>query len=229
MAVYGGPEVVTDGLVLCLDGGNSRSYPGSGTVMTDLSSFANNGTLTNGPGYTASNGGAIVLDGTNDEIALPQTTAFNFGLGDFAVEIWFYPTSLTTVGGPSLVTLGPYFGTVPKGMLFFLQNNTGRPSLYTNSGYYGTTTAVTVNTWNQVVYTRVSGTVYTYVQTVPGNTFNLSTWSITTGSNNSIGSDKQYNGDYLTGRVSCVRIYNKSLTAAEVAQNFAATRGRFGI
>jgi hypothetical protein len=35
MSVYGGPEIVTDGLVLCLDAANRKSYPGSGTTWTD--------------------------------------------------------------------------------------------------------------------------------------------------------------------------------------------------
>ena len=30
------PTIVTDGLVLCLDAANSRSYPKSGTAWSDL-------------------------------------------------------------------------------------------------------------------------------------------------------------------------------------------------
>ena len=32
-----GPNVVTDGLVLYLDAGNTKSYPGTGTVWYDVS------------------------------------------------------------------------------------------------------------------------------------------------------------------------------------------------
>jgi hypothetical protein len=42
------PGIVTEGLVLALDAANAKSYPGSGTAWTDLSSRATNGTLTNG-------------------------------------------------------------------------------------------------------------------------------------------------------------------------------------
>jgi hypothetical protein len=34
VGVFAGPEVVEDGLVLCLDAGNPKSYPGSGTTWT---------------------------------------------------------------------------------------------------------------------------------------------------------------------------------------------------
>ena len=53
MGRFAGPNVVTDGLVLALDAGNAKSYPGSGTSWSDLSGQGNNGTLTNGPTYSS--------------------------------------------------------------------------------------------------------------------------------------------------------------------------------
>ena len=47
MAVRYNPRTVIDGLVLALDAGNTKSYPGSGTTWTDLSGHGNDGTLTN--------------------------------------------------------------------------------------------------------------------------------------------------------------------------------------
>ena len=41
--------MITNGLVLCLDAGNTKSYPNTGTTWTDLSGNSNTGTLTNGP------------------------------------------------------------------------------------------------------------------------------------------------------------------------------------
>jgi len=68
MAVGYNPRIVTDGLVLALDAGNTKSYPGSGTTWTDLSGNGNTGTLTNGPTFDSANGGSIVFDGTNDYV-----------------------------------------------------------------------------------------------------------------------------------------------------------------
>ena len=53
MALAHSPRIITDGLVLCLDAGNTKSYPGSGTAWSDLSGQGNNGTLTNGPTYSS--------------------------------------------------------------------------------------------------------------------------------------------------------------------------------
>jgi hypothetical protein len=63
--------MVTNGLVLNIDGGFLPSYPRSGTTIYDLGFSGSNGTLTNGPSYSGSNGGSIVLDGVNDYINIP--------------------------------------------------------------------------------------------------------------------------------------------------------------
>jgi hypothetical protein len=60
--------LITTGLMLYLDAGNALSYPGSGTTWTDLSGNGRDGTLTNGPTYSATNGGSIVFDGSNDYV-----------------------------------------------------------------------------------------------------------------------------------------------------------------
>ena len=55
MAASSGPNIITDGLVLALDAGNLKSYPGSGTSWVDLSDSGNNATLTNAPTYSNGN------------------------------------------------------------------------------------------------------------------------------------------------------------------------------
>ena len=69
MSLNHSPAIVTDGLVLCLDAGNSRSYPKSGTTWTDLKG-SNNGTLLNSPTFSSSNRGEIVFDFTDDQVNL---------------------------------------------------------------------------------------------------------------------------------------------------------------
>ena len=67
MALSHSPKIVTDGLVLCLDAGDRKSYSGSGTTWTDRSGEGNNGTLVNGPTFDSGNGGSIYFDGGNDD------------------------------------------------------------------------------------------------------------------------------------------------------------------
>jgi hypothetical protein len=59
-------SIVTNGLVLCLDAGNPRSYPGSGTNWYDVSGINNTTTLVNSPVYNSANLGSIAFDGIDD-------------------------------------------------------------------------------------------------------------------------------------------------------------------
>jgi hypothetical protein len=36
-------------------------------------------------------------------------------------------------------------------------------------------------------------------------------------------------GDYIKGRVANVLVYNRSLTASEISQNYQSTKTRFGL
>ena len=64
MGLSHSPRIVTNGLVLCVDAANPRSYPGAGTAWTDLSKQGNNGTLTNSPTFSRNNGGRFSFDGS---------------------------------------------------------------------------------------------------------------------------------------------------------------------
>ena len=89
-------NIVTDGLILNLDASDRLSYSGSGTTWTDRSGSGNNGTLTNGPTFDSSNGGSIVLDGSNEHIAI--TPDFSL-INEFSASFWakndVYGTSTT--------------------------------------------------------------------------------------------------------------------------------------
>ena len=62
MATNYNPAIVSDGLALCLDGANVKSYPGSGTTRTDLSGYGNNFQIVSG----AFKGGAGSVTGYMD-------------------------------------------------------------------------------------------------------------------------------------------------------------------
>lgn len=69
-------QIVIDGLVIASDAGFTPSYPKGGTGFFDLSGLENIGTLTNGPTYAATAGGALSMDGTDDFVNYP----YNVGL-----------------------------------------------------------------------------------------------------------------------------------------------------
>jgi hypothetical protein len=105
MSVIGGPDTITDGLVLYLDAANTKSYIGSGTTWKDLSGNSNDGTLTNEPTFDSGNSGSIVFDGVDDFVTTgQQLDPIAFGLfadstSFWTVSSWFYQILLIIVQG----------------------------------------------------------------------------------------------------------------------------------
>lgn len=245
-----GDWIVNDGLVLYLDAGIKGSYSGSGTTWTDLAG-SNNGTLTNGPTYSGADGGSIVFDGVNDQVTLPNiptTSSFTF-------EAWVN-TDNRTLARQYIYTKQR---TPPSGYAYTFQQMQGIYLSYggvldpTNASFVvsfasndsgGTSFAINSNiitsnsTWYQVVATMDNGTVamylngvgYTPSQYISPSYSAATTPGIFTPNDCQVGGRYDSNAnDPFDGKIAIVRDYNRALSAAEVKQNFEATRGRFGI
>ena len=76
MALAHSPSIVTNGLKVCFDAANPKSYPGSGTTWYDLSPSGISATLYNGAVLNRDKGGVIAFDGTDD---YAQTADVNLG------------------------------------------------------------------------------------------------------------------------------------------------------
>ena len=83
MALRHSPKIITDGLLRCLDIGNNRSYPGSGSTITDLSNSKDNGT-NNGASYNSDDPKNFSF-GNNDYIS---GTSFYNSRDAGSVEVW---------------------------------------------------------------------------------------------------------------------------------------------
>ena len=235
MAVGYNPRIVTDGLVLALDAGNTKSYVGSGTTWRDLSGRGNTGTLTNGPTFSSANGGSIVFDGTDDKVLVNAGTNFAYGTGDFTVEAFIYATTLAQTGTYDGHTI---FSQTTNGVnyLLFNFNSTGTIG-WTNTTSGGGTPlssnsgVIKATRWHHVVTSRVSNILSIYVDGIvvaqSGNTFDFNNTTYNPAIGNYTHTDSEIP---FAGRISTVRVYKgKGLTAAEVQRNFNALRGRFGI
>src|SRR5688572_21747676 len=66
---------------------------GSGTTLNDLSGNGHNGTLANGPTWTAAgkHGGALTFDGSNDIVNIADSAALDLTTG-MTIEAWVRPT-----------------------------------------------------------------------------------------------------------------------------------------
>ena len=218
MGLVHSPQIIMNGLVLCLDAGNSRSYPGSGTTWTDLSGRGNNGTLVNGVGYSGSNGGSLSFDGSNDYVDCGKTaTQFGIYNSSYTMSAFFRVPNLS---GDKMV-----FGTPTQasrqGLHHGVRDTTFYFGHYTSDVSGGT---VVANTWYFGTWVWSSGgstSIYINGSSVASGTTNgfQGTDNIRVGSSWFV----------FTGNIVNPMIYNRALTASEIRQNFNAMRGRFGI
>ena len=228
MASAHSPRIITDGLVLCLDAGNTKSYPGSGTSWSDLSGQGNNGTLTNGPTYSSDNGGAIVFDGSNDYVSIS-----NMGLSSNTLEGWIKSYDGNQGGGTDIVSvLGKYSIIAAEkytyigffgGDLTFRIDKGVRSSSHLNVH----TVSYTANQWYHVAltYNSSNGSAVAYINGSNVGSTTAATGIVFDNTPNSIA--RAGNGNHFNGAVSVTKIYNKALTATEVQQNYNALKGRY--
>lgn len=224
MSFVHSPKIVTDGLVLALDAGNTKSYPGSGTTWFDKSGNARNGTLTNGPTFAT---GSIVFDGTDDFVSFSSYPTQT----QITCEAWV-KVDTSNISTPFVA--GWVMGV--EGNFRIIYNLTGWSWVCatTSNGWYSPGTAIDYNysssisnIWFQVVGTYnsshnslyVNGTLQSTGSTISGNV-NGGGFNISQGVSNVA---------YQKGSGSIYRTYNKALSASEIQQNFNATRGRYGI
>jgi hypothetical protein len=229
------PAIVTDGLVFYHDAANRRSYSGSGTSVFNITG-TKTGILTNGVGYTTANQGYFSFDGTNDFIDL--STNLNVG-SNFSVFAWVYPGNInqrnaivgnsypyTSADGWFLSTATNYLGTSNT---FFI--SVGADSSYRTAN----NESIITNRWNYMGGTVTNGggniTLYTggiAVTSYQGGAMNANTITYNT-QDMAIGRRVSTNTEYFIGNIALVKIYNRTLTAQEVLQNYNATKGRYGL
>jgi hypothetical protein len=221
--VSGGPNIVVDGLVLSLDAANTKSYPGTGTVWSDLSRDGNNGTLTNGPTFNAGNGGNIVFDGVNDFISILGSTSITTA----TLLIWVYRDGAQ----PNYAGIFYSRGFQANGMSFFSTTNNLSYAWNSSSSTFTFNSnlnvpnlqwsmcAVSISATNAILYVGSSSGLLS----ATNNVSNSST--IVNGLR--IASDNFWSP--FKGSVSNAMFYNRALSPTEILQNFNATKGRFGL
>jgi hypothetical protein len=227
--------IVQQGLVLNLDAGNPYSYAGAGTIWYDVSGNSFNATLNNSPTYTTDNGGVLNWISASSQYATVSMSS-TLRVANITQEAWVY---LSTTADQ--VFIGSQYGTSSNnsfalwvsGGTFYFGVNTG------GSFYNSASSAPSTSTWYHLVHTYNGTTQYLYINGVLVTTYNsAASGNISYDTSNTllaIGAD--FNGTgynvgpslYVNGKMPVIRIYNTALSAAQVLQNYNATKGRFGL
>ena len=224
MATKGGPNVVTDGLVLYLDAANPKSYPGSGTTWFDLSGKGNNSTLTNSPSYSSTNGGSFLFDGVDDYSTLPYNSSMDNNYT--TLSTWVKSTFVTGPNNRHYIfdSIGHkviFYVDEPNTLNFYVVTTTGGTAIsYINS-------LVSEDSWLNIVGTFNGSTIALYVNGTLVSSSSLSGTVAASGGLTGRLMDYRLNGFETQGSAASFMLYDKALTADEVLQNYNATKHRF--
>lgn len=235
MALYRGPKVVTNGLVLALDAADTNSYPRTGTTWTDLTGRGNNGTLTNTPTFSTVNLGNFTFNGTTQYVDVSNTgTVFQFANTTFTVSLWVKTSSIT---GAYIISKGATASTAGWQISFDSAGTFScvtKDSIGTNSASRTSSSLINNGNWSNIVAvittnttTIASNTISLYLNGLL-NQGSLTTTAVYATTTDTIQMARRSSGGYWAGSIANTQIYNRALTATEVLQNYNATKSRFG-
>ena len=234
MAGSTGPNIVEDGLVLALDAANTKSYPGSGTNVIDLSRNNSTSTLTNGPTFDSTYGSAFDFDGVDDKITTP-VTATNWADVEFSIQIW---TSDCTLND-SVFAMGHDGGASNFGLVGFYWSTSNRIRNYWRSGDGTLSRGFFMEVPHDrtapnnlcMTYTGIGGTNSLTIANNCNLYFNGIQQTRSIGGSAPVPSNsilELSGGNYpLNGKIHNTLYYNRVLSADEVLQNYNATKTRF--
>ena len=238
MGIISGANLIDNGLVYSLDAANFRSYSGSGLTSNALVGGIG-ATLVNGVGFTSSNGGSFVFDGTNDYINIPDSNLLAFGTNPFSIDFWLYSTYSYPGSGivyrTILSSYDNYNGAYNTYFYLGLFNNSGYGLTNTvgfldsSGNYFNVNFGVNIitNQWTHITFTRSGNNLICYKNGLYfASESRANNFSGTRNARIGGGVDQV---NTFQGSISSLGIYNRTLSAQEIKQNYNATKKRYGL
>ena len=229
-----GPQIVTDGLVVCLDANNAKSYPGAGTTWYDLSPGGNTAYLQNNATFEQEGTiKSVFADGTDDGVQVDsdQLDAV-FATSGVTVEVVFKMDSSQSNPYPRIWDKGYCLmhssQTSPFGLYVNIYDQDGSDLLQIGASNFNVTDQWVHATWSwdgrtSRMWKNGERTTDNISATCQGDLLaTTTTMKIMTNSFSSSTRD-------TAGNVALFRVYERALTKAEVKQNYNALRSRFGL
>lgn len=235
MGIDYNPRIVTDGMILCLDADNTKSYPGSGSIWANISKVGNNASVLADVTYSSSPK-RFVFDtssSTNERIAIDHFDELNYSYLNWAYCFWIKQLSDDNGTWAQLFIKGNDNANRRPGVWFLSGNTSALHITWNNTGGAQQTLNTTadfllpINTWHYIVIQSRNGTLMSFKDGIQDtNTITIADRTV-----NSEPLHIGHRGGYrsLAMEISNFTVYNKSLTNDEINQNFNALRGRYGV
>ncbi|HEY6730298.1 MAG TPA: LamG-like jellyroll fold domain-containing protein [Solirubrobacterales bacterium] len=202
------PEVSPPGLVL-----GYGFEETAGTTANDISPFKNNGTINGATGSASGKfGRALSFDGTNDRVDVPDASSLDLSNG-MTLEAWVKPTTNASWRTAILKERGT------NDLVYALYTSNGsKPRAENFTGVENTaagTAALGLNAWSHLAATYDGTNLRFYVNGALVTTKATSGAMPNTANPLRIGGNAIW-GEYFSGLIDEVRVYNRALSAAEI-------------
>ena len=232
-------NIVTNGLKLYLDASNRQSYPIGSSTWYDLSGNGNHGTLVNSPAFYQSSTDQVPclgFNGSTQRISFSYQTPIQTSSTAFTWTLWYYPLNNLD----SYVMMG-YRGTTP---LQFYKLTTNKFEMYPAEVFgpsllngWRCMTAVydgtLGNPGNLKIYhndqysSTYGGTLTNTAPSFPIELRDADTPDLSPSAMPFYVGGDPIGGEYYNGFIGGVLVYNRALTASEIAMNFSSISRRF--
>lgn len=219
--VNGGMDIITNDLVLYLDTVNPKSYVSGSTSWSSIIPTNTTASLQNGVLYSNEFNGILSLDGIDDRVVI------NYSFPNtFSIDMWFF---INGIGNYFMLNNLVFFGGVSQfgANPFFWHTRT--PSNVVND--LNSSLPYISNRFNNITLTcNYDGSNYIKSIYMNGRL----------GGSSTVAGINLLNSTYpfyyacsstpnVASKTQTIKIYHTALTAAEVLQNYNATKGRFGL
>jgi hypothetical protein len=237
MSLGHGPSIIRSGLIFQVDFANLKSYPGSGTVVTNLNGTGNF-TISGSPTFS---NGTMYFNGVNGGPHMYETSSLaSHGTNSFTYQVLVRPKASTSGDQPGASGYARIFeqtGFPTTYHVLEIRNGSGFPQ-YTwfgldttqTIGFNLTTSGGTaiLNQWHLLtcMIDRTNNKAVLYDNTTRYETA-INPALGTLGNSANLKFPSTY--AEMEMDLSCAMSYSRALSDAEVKQNFEALRGRFGI
>ena len=212
----------TDGLVMHIDSLNLNSYVGSGANIYDIAGSNYTGSLTNSPTYST---GSLTLNGSSQYINMNASAIVPAGASSYSISTWVYRTR-NNVGYEEILAQWTYANS---GNSFFFGFN-GSDVRFSDSWSTVTVSgAGNTGVWMNLVGVNFGGSnAHIYIN---GNLMAVKGSALTyTGTANMIiGRQGELAGEYFSGKIGQILIYNRSLNKGEILNNYYSIKSRYGL
>ena len=234
MGARGGPNIILDKLVFCVDASNTNSYVSSSLDVFNLQDRNIKGNIENGLSFSSDKLGAWDFDGADDNInlgSIDSSNVLSLYNTPFTISTWL-AADLTGDIYQRVMDKSDTSGGATGYAFIFPNGTTAQASLYCgpagNVAIAYTIPGYTAGQWVNISITKTGDDHQIYINGALVKSQTTSDRDVASDTTNArIGTWNHSTAREYNGKIASILIYHKVLSAEEIQQNYNTLKSRF--